>query len=164
MSPHIQVKIDKRPNPNICRFDYPLASLSYTKIQNRGLSSLIKLKEIEGKDVEQPHLFPRSRMLVSFVRTRDAICRPIWDIIGSANYAIPGTRLVEHSRDEFKNLNRECTGRTAIYMHPSFYRFLKLTYPSMVGGIMRDGQLTNELVSGNLGHTFATLTREDFGL
>ena len=103
-------------------------------------------------------------MLVSFVRTRDAICRPIWDIIGSANYAIPGTKLVEYSRDEFKEINREVSGRTAIYMHPSFYRFLKLAYPSMVGGIMRNGLLTNDLASGNLGHTFSKLTREDFGL
>jgi len=103
-------------------------------------------------------------MLTSFVRMRDAVCGPIWDIIGSANYAIPGTRLVEHSRDEFKSINKECKGRTAIYLHPSFYRVLKLAYPSMVGGIMRDGQLTDELTRGDMGQTFATLTREDFGL
>ena len=164
LSPQTEPKIDKRPNPNICRFMHPLAALSYTKIQSRRLAPLKKFKEIDGKDVEQPQLFPRSRMVVSFVRTRDAVCRPIWDIIGSANYAIPGTRLVNHSKDEFRKINRECQGRTAIYLHPSFYRVLKLAYPSMVGGIMRNGELTNELTIGNLGQTFATLTREDFGL
>ena len=37
------------------------------------------------------------------------------------------------------------SGRVPIYVHPSFYRVLKLKFPMDVGGLSRDGRVTTEL-------------------
>ena len=161
--PGLKVAIDKDQNPYICKVDYPLAEVKYTKMQARGLANLKKLREVGGQNVEKPQYFPNAKMITSFVRTGDIACHPIWSKIASANYAIPGTRLVFDDQESYEKVNRVCVGRMAVGMHPSFYRFLKLTFPSMVGGILREKKISTELASGNLGHTFHMLTQEDFG-
>ena len=49
----------------------------------------------------------------------------------------------------------------SIYVHLCFYRSLKLRYPLDVGGISKDGQVTNELGSGSLRQAVAILTPDD---
>ena len=164
VSPEMRVKIDKRPNPGLCKVDHALAEVEYTANQRLGLKGLINLKKVGGKDVDEPLLFPNAKMLTTFVRRgKDAACRAVWSVIGSANYAFPKTTLVSSDREELKVINGACVGREAIFMHPSFYRYMKLTFPRMIGGILR-GRMNNDLGQGNLGHTFGKLNLEDFGL
>ena len=53
-------------------------------------------------------------------------------------------------------------GRVPIYVHPSFYRSLKLRYSLDVGGLSKDGRVTTELGTGSLRHADGVLTPEDF--
>ena len=66
---------------------------------------------------------------------------------------------------EHPSLNKllpKCLERALIYVHPSFYRSLKLRCPLDVGGISRDGRVTFELGSGPLRQAVGILTPEDF--
>ena len=49
-----------------------------------------------------------------------------------------------------------------IYAQPSFFRLLKLRYSLDIGGLSRDGQVTNELGTGSLKHAVSVLTSKDF--
>ena len=59
-------------------------------------------------------------------------------------------------------LSNKCMGRVPIYVHPCFYRSVKLRYPLDIGGIFRDGRVTTELGTGSLRQTVGILTLEDF--
>ena len=71
-------------------------------------------------------------------------------------------RLAELEYPSFNEILHQCTGRVPIYVPPSFYRSLKLRYPMDVGGISKDGRVTNELGSGSLRQAVGILTPEDF--
>ena len=65
-------------------------------------------------------------------------------------------------RPSLNILSSKCTDRVPIYVHPYFYRSLKLRYPLDVGGISWDGRVTTELGTGSLRHAVGILTPEDF--
>ena len=67
-------------------------------------------------------------------------------------------RLAELENPSLKKILHKYTGRVPIYAHPCFYRALKLRYPMDIGGISRDGRVTNELGSGSLRQVFGILT------
>ena len=132
------------------------------------MSDLQKLRELDGLSVEKPQLFKIKDMLITFVHPRSDLkdSRTLWETIGSANYAIPGTKLINMGQDDWtlRQLSKECVGRVPLYMHPSLYRRLKLEYPALVGGAMSRGEVEDALVTGNLGQEYYVPTREDFGL
>ena len=72
-------------------------------------------------------------------------------------------RLTELEHPSFNKMLHQCTGRVPIYVHPSFYRFLKSRYPMDVGGISRYGRVTNELGSVSLPQAVGILTRSISG-
>ena len=67
---------------------------------------------------------------------------------------------MEHS--SLKDMVTKCTGRVPIYIHPSFYRSLKLRYPVDVEGISRNGRVTTEVGTGSLRQAVGIITPEDF--
>ena len=64
----------------------------------------------------------------------------------------------------FNVMSSKCMGRVPIYVHLCSYRSLKLWYPMDVGGISREGRVTNELGTGSLRQAVGILTPEDFRL
>ena len=72
-----------------------------------------------------------------------------------------GVRLAKLEHLSLKKLSF-CSGRVLIYVHPSFYRSLKLWFPLDVGGLSRDGRVITELGTGSLGHAIGILTPENF--
>ena len=67
---------------------------------------------------------------------------------------------MEHK--SLKVMATKCTGRIPIYVHPSFYRSLKLQNPVDVGGITSNDQVSTELGTGSLRQAVGILTPEDF--
>ena len=83
-------------------------------------------------------------------------------MIEAAKTAFEEVKLVDLDHPSLHKLSFRCEGRVPVYVHPSFYRALKLTFPLDVGGASRDGQFASELLTGSLGHACCVLTPEDF--
>ena len=71
-------------------------------------------------------------------------------------------RLAELEHPSLNKMLTFCVGRVPIYVHPCFYRPLKLLYPLDVGGISRDGRVITEVGTGSLRPAVGILTPEDF--
>ena len=166
VSPVIKIQVNEKPNPGICCLDETGAELHRTKSQVKNLKPLKDLRMIDGKDVEVPQNFPDAPLLTTIVQKgKEPVFRSIWSLIGSANFAIPGLMLVSTENQVIEEANKKLEYyRTAVSMHPSFYRKMKLSFPSLVGGVISRRTLTEEEAKGNLGRVYETLTREEFGL
>ena len=99
-------------------------------------------------------------MVTTFVHSAGNRNKELWHFIEEASRA--DIRLAEMEHPSLNVMSTKCTGRVPIYVHTSFYRSLKLQYPMDVGGISRNGWLTNELGSGSLRQAVGILTPEDF--
>ena len=80
-------------------------------------------------------------MVTTFVCSAGNRTKELWRFIEEASRA--DMRLAEMEHYSLKDMSTKCTGRVPIYVHPSFYRSLKLRYPLDVGGISRDGRVTS---------------------
>ena len=99
-------------------------------------------------------------MVTTFVRLRDNRTRKLWRLLEEASQV--DIRLAELEHPSLQKMLSNCAGRVPIYVHPSFYRSIKLRYPLDVGGISRDGRVTTELGTGSLRQAVGILTPEDF--
>ena len=70
--------------------------------------------------------------------------------------------LAEMEHPALKKALTFCSERVPFYMHPSFYRLLKLRYALDVEAMSRDGRVTTELGTGSLRHAVGVFTPEDF--
>ena len=120
----------------------------------KSLNPLI-LKTIDHKDVTNPYLFRGAPMVTTFVRSAGNRTKEFWRFIEEASRT--DIRLAE-----IGPLSQSYIFRVPIYVHLSFYRSLKLRYPMDVGGISRNGRVTNELGTGSLRQAMGILTPEDF--
>ncbi|CAE1328539.1 unnamed protein product [Acanthosepion pharaonis] len=59
---------------------------------------------------------------------------------------------------ENNDANQKLKGRVPVFVHPSLYRALKLTYPSDIGGFSQDDTVENEMASGSMGRAVGVLT------
>ena len=105
------------------------------------------------------HLFRGAPMVTTFVRLAGNRTKELWQLIEGASQA--DMRLAEMEHPSPKKMLTHCAGRVPIYVHPSFYKSLKLSYPLDVGGISRDGRVTTELGIGSLRQAVGILTPED---
>ena len=87
-------------------------------------------------------------MVTTFVRSAGNRTKELWQFIEEASRA--DMRLAEMGHDSLNELSAKCTGRVPIYVHPSFYRSLKLRFPYDVGGISRSSRVTPKLCTGSL--------------
>ena len=131
---------------------------------DRQIKSLLKplrdLKKINQKDITNPYLFEGAAMVTTFVRSAGGRTKELWQFIEEANRG--DMRLAEMGHDSLNEISSKCTGRVPIYVHPTFYRSLKLRFPYVVGGISRSGRVTPELCTGSLRQAVGILTPKDF--
>ena len=99
-------------------------------------------------------------MVTTFVRSPGNRTKKLWQFIEEASRT--DIRLAEMEHTSLNVLSNKRTGRVLIYVHPRFYRSLKLWYPLDVGGISRDGRVTTELSTASLRQAVSILTPEDF--
>ena len=99
-------------------------------------------------------------MVTIFVRLASNRTKELWKFIEEASRA--DMKLAEMEYPSLKKMLTHCAGRVSIYVHPSFYRSLKLRYPLNIGGISKDGRVTTELGFGSLRQAVGILTPEDF--
>ena len=98
------------------------------------LTSLTTLKTIEKK-VTNPYLFRVAPMVTTFVRPISNRTKMLWHFIEEASWA--DIRLAKMEHPSLKKMMIHCAGRVMIYVHPCFYRSLKLKYPLDIGGIFQ---------------------------
>ena len=99
-------------------------------------------------------------MVTAFVRLAGNRTKELWCFIEEASRT--DIRLAEMEHPSLNVMASKFTGRVPIYVHPCFYRSLKLRYPLDVGGISRDGRVTPELGTCSLRQAVGILTSEDF--
>ena len=127
----------------------------------QSLRPLSGLKTIDQKDVTNPYLFKCATMVTTFVRSAGNRNKELRRFIEEASRM--NIMLAEMEHPSLNVIWTKCTGRVPIYVHPCFYRSLKLRSPIDVGRISRDGRVTNELGTGSLRHTLGIFTPEDSG-
>ena len=131
---------------------------------DRQIKSLLKplrdLKKINQKDITNPYLFEGAAMVTTFVRSAGNRTKELWQFIEEASRA--DMRLAEMGHESLNEISAKCTGRVPIYVHPTFYRPLKLRFPYDVGGISRSSRVTPELCTGSLRQAVGILTPGDF--
>ena len=99
-------------------------------------------------------------MVTTFVRSAGNRTKELWQFIEKASRA--DMRLAEMGHDSLNEISAKCTGRVPIYVHPTFYRSLKLRFPYDVGGISRSSRVTPELCTGSLRQAVSILSPKDF--
>ena len=77
-------------------------------------------------------------MVTTFAHSAGNRTKELWCFIEEASRT--DIRLAEIEHPSLNIMSTKCTGRVQIYVHPCFYRSLKLRYPLDVGGISRDGR------------------------
>ena len=99
-------------------------------------------------------------MVTTFVRSPGVRTKEHWQFIKEASRT--DIVLAEMGHPSHKDLLNKCTGRDPIYVHPCFYRSLKLRFPFDVGGISWDGRESTDLCTGSLRQAVGILTPKDF--
>ena len=99
-------------------------------------------------------------MVTIFVRSPGNRTKELWQFIEEASRT--DIALAEMGHSSHKDLLCKCKDRVPIYVHPCFYRSLKLRYPFDVSGISRDGRDSTELCTGSLRQAVGILTPKDF--
>ena len=127
------------------------------------LRPLKRLHTVDGKLVDDPRNFPDAPFVIAIIRYVQGRQYRVWEMIDAAREAVPGMKLVNWWHYSLNSLNKLCSGRVCVYVHPSLYRALKVTFPTDVGGIVTSGRLTTDLGHGSLGQTVGLLTPEHFG-
>ena len=54
--------------------------------------------------------------------------------------------------------------KVLLWLHPSLYRAVKLTFQQDIGGLAHDGAITNEMATGSMSQTVGVLTSAMFSL
>ena len=99
-------------------------------------------------------------MVTTFVRSAGNQTKELWHFIEEASQV--DVMLADLGHSSVKKMIPFCSDRFPIYVHPSFYRSLKLRYSMDVGGITRDDRVSTELGPGSLRQGIGILTLEDF--
>ena len=107
----------------------------------------MNLDFIGKKKVANPYLFRGTPMVTTFLRSAGIRTKAVWKFLEKAELEPP----------TLKKMLSFCSGRGSIYVHPCFYRSLKLRDPIDVGGVSRDGRVTTELGTGSLRHAVGIL-------
>ena len=99
-------------------------------------------------------------MVTTCVRSAGNRTKELWRFIKEASQT--DIRLAELEHSSLNKMLPQCTGRVPIYVHPSFYRSLKLRYLLDVRGISKDSRVINQHSSVSLHQAIGILNPEDF--
>lgn len=81
------------------------------------------------------------------------------DMIEEANDAISMyPSLAYFDNYNIKRLQQYRAGRLLLFVHPSLYRTLKLTFPLNIRGLSLDGIIRSEMCLGSIGQALGVLT------
>ena len=83
----------------------------------------------DEKDITNPYLFKDAPMLTTFVRSAGNRTKELWHFIDEASRT--DVMLADVKNTMLKKMLPFCSGRVPILVHPSFYRSLKLRYPTI---------------------------------
>ena len=100
-------------------------------------------------------------MVTTFVRLPGNRTKDLWEFIEEASrdgHKAGGNGAPLPQRFVMANVR----AGVPVYVHPCFYRSLKLRYPLDVGGISRDGRDSTELCTGSLRQAVGILSPKDF--
>ena len=154
-------KEDRQPVNAICFCtDILVQSNIDHRMKKKSLTPLMSLKNVNNKKISNPYLFRGVSIVTIFGCLISYQTKELWKLIEGASLA--DMRLAEMEYPSVKKMLTHCASRFPIYVHPCFYRSLKLRYPLDVGGISRDDRFTTELGTGSLGQAVGILTTEDF--
>ena len=78
-------------------------------------------------------------MVTTFVHSVGSQTQGVWKFLEEASQLDAGVRLVELRHSLLKKMFAKCLGRVPIFVHPSFYRFLKVRFLLDVRGLSRSG-------------------------
>lgn len=62
------------------------------------------------------------------------------------------------SEEAKKKVSQFCSGWVPVFVHPSLYRVLKLTFPWDIGSLTIDGHIKNEMGQVSMGEAVSLLT------
>ena len=127
-------------------------------------AALRPLLELEKKipGIEDPRKHPNAPMVMTLVRFTKGKINPVLKILETAQGAFPDITMVGWGDPSQDSTDNRVQGRVSVYVHPSLYRAIKLTWPLEVGGIVKGNRLTRELSHGSLGQAVGSLTAADF--
>ena len=126
------------------------------------LKPLLDFEKIGKKRISNPYNFRSAPMVTTIVHSVGNRTQGVWKFLEEASQLEGDVRLAELRHSSLKKLFSKCSGRVPIYVHPSFYRSLKVRFPLDVGGLSRGGRVTTELGTGSLRQAVGILTPEDF--
>ena len=137
---------------DVCRVEEDILEgrhqLSPQQIED--LRVLHNFKSVHDKDVEDPRNFPKARVLTVMRTGRGSGL--IMNMLAEATQAFgPISEVVT---DSVFNLS----GRVPLYVHPSLYRALKLTFPRDIGGLAIDNTIPKEMGFDPMSQTVGILT------
>lgn len=69
-----------------------------------------------------------------------------WEHLDAAQDAFRKIRMAL----DLQKISKLCSGRVPVRLHPSLYRALKLTYPTDVGRIGTEGQITTDIRTSSM--------------
>lgn len=131
--------------------------------KSKDLKYLLNFKMINGKDVKNPRNFPKAKRILTVIRSSSG-ARQIWGIPQEANDAFslcPPPPAYFDDRN-VKRLQQYCAGRLPLFVHPSLYRALKLTFPLDIGGLSPDNTVRIEMGTGSIGQDVGVLSSAMF--
>ena len=138
---------------NICWVDEGVLDCLH-KVQPQLLKDLRVLhnfKEVNGRNLEEPRNFPNA-WIISVIRKGQG-SEGAMKMLGEANRALGPSAIIKDDLHLYKGL----VGRDPVFLHPSLYRAVKLTFPWDIGGLAHDGAIT-----GSMNQTVTILTTAMF--
>ena len=151
---------------HICCVDEDIIDCLGKKLgeQAKDLKTLFNFQQVGGKKVEDPTKFPMANYVLTVVKTGEKT-QQVWTMLREANciFNMPSPLAIFHHQD-FRKLRNFCSGRDPVYLHPSLYRAVKLTFPKYIGGISYDGTIKTEMGQGRMGPAVGVLSPGMFGL
>lgn len=106
---------------------------------------------------EDPKNFLKAPEVIILIRNTGGKFK-VWDPLVGAKNAFPKIRMAQIESPELKKLSAYCVGKVSVLLHTSLYRVLKLMFPTDVGNIVIDNQITTDIVTGSLGQYIEILT------
>ena len=104
--------------------------------------------------------FQSAPMVTTFVCLASNHTHVVWWLLERASQADLGGKSAELDHLSLKKMQGFCLGRVPVYVHFSFYRALKFSFPMDVVGLLRDGRVTTELGISFLQHAIGILPKD----
>lgn len=113
---------------------------------------LFKHMSVGWKSTDETSNFSDALRVITVIRTSGG---RVWDSFSVAKESLPELKMVLLGSPDLRKMSNNCSGRSLVLLHTSLYTTLKLTLPTVGGGIVIDGWITPAVYSGILGQSIA---------